>query len=116
MSEASSIVPPPGIEQHVYLSYSSADRSWAQKLSDALERRGVEIFLDQSRLMPGSEWLESLSARLRLSQYLLVLWSENARRSDWVQRELNSFAAEIERPSPEQSPYDRRVIFLTLEG
>ncbi len=114
MSEVSSTVPTQGHKYHVYVSYASVDRSWAQELFRALERRGIEVFLDQRRLEPGAQWPGTPPTDLRLSQHLLVLWSENARESDWVQRELGYFESISAMPSPEETP-NRRVIIVTLD-
>lgn len=100
----------------VFISYSSADRTWAEKLFRALERRDIEPFLDQTRLQTGAAWESQLQGALRTSRHIVVLWSENARQSDWVRRELGRFESQIDNPDPDQKPSNRRMIFLPLEG
>lgn len=75
----------------VFLSYSSVDRAWAQRLYDSLAARGVKLFFDQRSLRDGEGWEQQLNGGLKQSRHLLCLWSKNAFESAWVQWELASF-------------------------
>jgi hypothetical protein len=100
----------------LFISYSSADRAWAQKLSDDLEAKGVETFLDQQRLDVGHPWETQLAQAVRNSQSLVVLWSGNAEKSSWVRRELATFESAIDPYGDNNFPPDRHFFFLLLEG
>ena len=108
----------PAKKYHVFISYSSADRPWAQKLFNDLEQKGLTLFFDQPRLEAGAPWEPQLLSALQDSQHLVVLWSENARKSDWVRRELGHFDAIIHPPAAAQpqASGQQRLIFLLLEG
>ncbi len=97
-------------EFDVFISYSTADCEWAEKLSTALSAKGVKTFLDVKRLTPGSPWETSLTQALQNSQHLLVLWSKDTENSNWVRRELGIFEATI------LDQLNRRLVFLLLEG
>jgi hypothetical protein len=99
-----------------FISYSSKDPSWAKKLYDGLERKGLYTFFDENRLEPGARWEPELVQGASTSQHLVVLWSDNARRSDWVTRERGLFDSQINNPNPGQESANRRIIFLLLEG
>ena len=75
----------------VFISYSSADRVWAERLSQDLTSKQLRIFRDTERLQGGERWAPQLIAALKASRHLLVLWSEEAKASNWVQQELNRF-------------------------
>jgi hypothetical protein len=100
----------------VFISYSRADGPWAQKLFEGLEGKGLNTFFDVRRLQPGARWEPALMQGASDSQNLVVLWSDNARQSDWVIRELGSFDTQINNPTPGQESADRRIVFLLLEG
>jgi hypothetical protein len=99
-----------------FISYNSADWPWAKSLADALEQEGVEPFLDRLRLQAGATWERQLQEALRISRHLVVLWSDKARDSDWMRRELGLFEGQIDIPVPGQRPSERRIFFLPLEG
>jgi|SRR5215216_721931 len=101
----------------VFISYSSHDLPWAEKLFSSLERRGIEPFFDRSRLEPGATWRPQLQEGIRASRHILALWSENAHWSSWVQRELATFqTAAIDMPDTHHKNADRRMLFLLLKG
>jgi hypothetical protein len=95
----------------VFISYSSNDKAWAEKLFAALEGRGLHPFLDKQRLEIGKPWERQLADALKNSQHLVVLWSNNAKQSDWVQRELALFDT-----INASSQVQQRLIFINLEG
>lgn len=101
---------------HTFISYSSADRPWAERLADALEQAGVESFIDKPWLQAGASWRQQLQEALRVSRHLVVLWSDNARESDWVRREQGYFEGQIDIPDPDEGASERRIFLLPLEG
>ncbi|HWS84037.1 MAG TPA: toll/interleukin-1 receptor domain-containing protein [Ktedonobacteraceae bacterium] len=95
----------------VFISYSSTDGEWAEKLFGDLERKQFVPFLDRKRLVVGDVWDEGLIEALRNSRHLIVLWSEHASQSKWVTEEYTRFN-QISRDFERQS----RVITILLEG
>lgn len=77
----------------LFISYSSLDKEWAAKLADALGRKSLKVFIDRQRLEAGRPWEPQLKQALASSQHLVVLWSNNAKQSDWVQKEIAHFDA-----------------------
>jgi tetratricopeptide (TPR) repeat protein len=98
----------PEFSWQVFLSYSRKEAAWAKRLNADLTARGYRIFLDGERLIAGEAWNRELQHALERSQHLLVLWSESAKASDWVLREIYSFRA-ISDDDPE-----RRLICVNL--
>lgn len=104
----------------LFISYSSKDAAWAQKLHHDLVAEGVldkdEIFLDQARLQAGDKWETALLTALLNSRHLVVLWSPYAKESDWVREEHSRFVATIDPNGTGQMQDGRRLIFVSLEG
>src|SRR6187402_1993667 len=90
----------------IFISYASQDRAWAEKLTAELKKLNLKVFLDKNRLLAGNSWEEELGTALNESKNMVFLWSEDARASDWVQREAGYFSF---LPKPE-----RKLIPLVL--
>ena len=99
-----------------FISYSSLDRGWALKLADALTSENIGIFIDRQRLEAGKPWEKQLSKAVEESQHFIVLWSNNAKQSDWVNRELGRFDAMLDSGGPQLNQPERRLIFISLEN
>ncbi len=101
----------------VFISYSSPDRPWAEKLYRALkEEKQLEVFFDQERLETGNPWEPQLIKALEASQHLVMLWSNNAQISPWVNREVYSFVNDLDRAAATLTGVQRRFIPINLEG
>jgi hypothetical protein len=104
------------MQYDIFISYSSHDRAWARKLEADLTKLEVKCFFDQSRLVKGEKWEPQLIADLLNSRHFLVLWSENAKGSDWVSEELYRFKASID-PKGENKPRPGHLLYaINLEG
>lgn len=98
----------------VFLSYSSSDREWAQRLNDSLKKLDPPqtTFFDQQSLRAGDDWEAKVQTALENSRHLVILWSDNARQSDWVTRELWTFFTNAK----PKTNADRRLICVNLQG
>ena len=87
----------------VFLSYSHRDKPFAVKLEKALRRyrppigvksgrRRLRVFRDDSEAK-GGRLSEELQEALKASRTLVVICSPAARESEWVNKEIESFAA-----------------------
>jgi hypothetical protein len=97
-------------EYDVFVSYSSTDGGWAARLEQALADAGLSVFRDKTRLAAGDKWDARLREAINGSQHLVALWSDPAKNSDWVARELYRFDALAEGDA------SRRLILLNLQG
>ena len=82
--------------QRVFISYSRADRQRVAGLASLLEALEHDVFMDQRSIRPGKRWKQKLEEELQSADVLLVFWTRNAARSDWVRREYESF--EVQHP------------------
>ncbi len=109
-----------------FLSYSRADAAIARLLQRRLESyalpKGIRIdgepslerrqplrpiFRDEDELVPGGLLPARIEAALRSSDFLIVLCSPSAARSEWVDREVSAFKA---------LEGEDRVIAIVIEG
>ena len=71
----------------VFLSHSSHDREWAQKLAGDLKQAGVSVFLDDWDIGPGDLLISRCNDGLRTASDGLIVWGIHTRESPWVRAE-----------------------------
>jgi len=81
----------------VFISYSSADRGWAEVLEDKLKPH-LDVYRDKTRLTAGRPYQESLYSALEKSSALVIIWSKRVRDmqgewKEWVITERAQFQA-----------------------
>jgi hypothetical protein len=77
----------------VFISYASADRERAHKIASSLEAHGWTVWWDR-KLIVGQSYDQAIERELEIAKCVVVLWSEEAIRSEWVKNEA---AAAVER-------------------
>lgn len=89
---------------HVFISYSHKDKEYARQLADELNRRGIDVWID-NRIEYGDVWTRVIQENLERCQAMILIMTANAYNSEWVQNEL-AFAQQIRKP----------ILPLLLEG
>lgn len=56
-------------------------------LVNLLKASDVDVFMDNDDIKYGDEWEKTLIQNIKASDRILVFWSKNAAKSDWVRRE-----------------------------
>lgn len=74
----------------VFISYSSKDVEFVNKLSAELVKKRVPIWLDQWEMRPGDSLIDKIQNAISESSFLLVILSKNSVESEWCKKELNS--------------------------
>ena len=78
----------PSSGDYVFVSYARPDEKAAKAIIRALEQSGFSVWWDG--LIPGGERFGAhISAALEGARAVVVLWSANANRSDWVKDEAS---------------------------
>ncbi len=72
----------------VFISYARATAVQARAAAEALRARGYAVWLDQELPAHGS-FAEAIEQRIGEAKAVLVIWSDQARQSDWVRSEAN---------------------------
>jgi hypothetical protein len=70
----------------IFISYTSSDRPRAESLRRWFEHCGWSVWIDRE-VDIGECWEERIESELNAARLVVVLWSANARHSDWVVRE-----------------------------
>jgi protein-disulfide isomerase len=73
---------------HVFISYSKTDIGFARHLRRLLENRGFGVWMDETELVPSSQWWPEIEHNIETCAAFLVIMSPGARGSRWVEREI----------------------------
>jgi len=78
--------------RHFFISYSRADTSQKQNIVKQLRARGINLWVDIEKLVPGTPaWEREIERAIRGAAGIIVLLSPESNSSEWVRREI-SFA------------------------
>lgn len=97
---------------HIYISHSSRDDDFVKELRDALEARGLPVWIDSRGLRGGAELAPEVEDAIEGARAFIAVLSPNTVNSPWVRREIRK-AVEVERRRGEDG---FRVIPLLLAG
>jgi hypothetical protein len=97
---------------NVFISYSSQDLPWADRLYASLVGRGLHVYFDRKSLRDGDGWEAQLELGLKQADHLVCLWSQKAYNSPWVHRELGQFRAMKEAPASR----DAKLLIVQLDN
>lgn len=73
---------------NVFVSYSTHDLTNVVQLQQTLAGTGIEVFVAEHSVRPGEHLSVRISAAINDCDLFVVLWSENAKKSDWVLQEI----------------------------
>jgi hypothetical protein len=82
---------------HVFLSYSRRDQAFVDRLIAALERAGLDVWIDRDDIPGGAEWEATITRAVKECGSLAVVLSPAAAASEYVPKEL-SLADKFGRP------------------
>ena len=71
-----------------FISYSHADKSFAHRLHDQLQARGIRCWLDEHQLLPGHDIHDEVDRGIRLYDKVLLCCSKDSLASWWVDKEI----------------------------
>lgn len=74
----------------VFISYSSKDKVFVEKLSTILVENRVGVWLDKWEMKPGDSLIDKIQNGLEDSSYLLVVLSKHYVESEWCRKEQNA--------------------------
>lgn len=70
----------------IFLGYKSEDQPRAKIIAEAIESQGYSVWWDP-KIPPGKKWEKVIEEELRIAKCVVVLWSEESVKSDWVKDE-----------------------------
>ena len=96
----------PGQLSSCFISYSHADKVFAQQLYSRLANHNVGCWLDEHEMIPGDRILDVVGDAIRLHDKILLCCSETSLNSWWVKDEI--------RKATERERRDGRDIIIPL--
>ncbi len=96
----------------VFLCHATEDKKEVRKLSQRLQADGIDVWLDEEKLLPGQEWRHEIPQAVRDSDIILVCLSkQSTTKEGYVQKEI-ALALDIADEKPENTIF---IIPLKLE-
>ncbi len=74
----------------VFISHSSEDAPFADRLSQDLRREGITVWLARDELRPGDSFVERLDAAIGAARAAICVLSESYLKSKWMRLELDA--------------------------
>lgn len=78
----------------VYISHSAEDKDLVRRLAQQLELAGFDVF-NQEDIDPGENWAAKVAKAIQSSRAMVVVFTEAAARSPWVQRDIEYALASL---------------------
>ena len=95
---------------NIFISHSSHDKPFVRNLASALLSEGFPVWLDSWQLELGDSLLDRIYSGIENSSVVLLIMSQRAIESGWVNRELNAAL------SQEEQAHRKFVIPIKIDG
>ena len=90
------------LPREVFLSHSSRDRRFAEKIAAVLRRHGIPVWYSATNIVGAQQWQDEIGNALARCDWFLVALSPRSVKSKWVKLELAYAQGD--------SRYDNRII------
>ncbi len=76
------------LPQEVFLSHSSRNRTFVNKLADVLREHGIPVWYSETNIVGAQQWHDEIGNALDRCDWFVLVISPSAVKSEWVKREL----------------------------
>lgn len=73
---------------YCFISYSTKDQEFAERLFSDLQNRGVRVWYAPDNLKPGKKVIDQIDTGIKVTDKLLLILSEDSINSEWVKTEI----------------------------
>jgi hypothetical protein len=73
---------------HIFISYSTKNADYAERLAEKLREEGFDVWIDQRRLQTSRDWWRSIVLAIWDCAAFVVILTPESDASEWVQREI----------------------------
>jgi cellulose biosynthesis protein BcsQ/tetratricopeptide (TPR) repeat protein len=81
------------VDRDFFISYTHADRAWAEWIAWILEEDGHRVHIQAWDLVPGDNWVRSIAVAMRDAHRTIVVLSDNYLQSAYAEAEWQSAVA-----------------------
>lgn len=99
-----------------FISYSHADKIFAQRLHKRLQASGVRCWMDEKQLLPGDDLYDAVEQGIRRSDKVLLCCSRHSLTSWWVDHEIGAAFYKEQNLTKMRSHKAYVLIPLNLDG
>lgn len=73
---------------NIFISYSTKDIEKVNRIKAMLQHSAINVFVAEYSLLPGQSLSENIVAAINNCNLFILLWSGNAKESEWVPQEI----------------------------
>lgn len=99
-----------------FISYSHKDKSFAKRLHNDLQERGIRCWLDEHQILPGDDLYDQIDRGIRIWDKVILCCSKNSLNSGWVEDELDKAIQKEKMLRKERQKKILALIPLDLDG
>jgi hypothetical protein len=99
-----------------FISYNHQDKTFARRVHDTLQMRGIRCWLDEKQVNPGDDIYREVDRGIKLWDKVLLCASEHSLKSWWVDSELNRLFKKEQDLTRERGEKVLALIPLDLDG
>ena len=100
-----------------FISYSHADKPFAQELYRSLQKHGIRCWLDEKQLLPGDSIYDQIDRGIRLwDKFLLCCSEQSLKPASWVDKEIITALEKEDELTRQRGCRVQALIPLNLDG